>query len=312
MPGLAPERPISPSKLRDLLQCPHLFLLGTLLGLDEPAGAPAQREVGQPAYGALLHLITQSFYQAHGEAFCARQGTLDGWRAAADAVVERVFVEFLEQYPLSGEAVRNKERERVRRDFHDWLAYDWQASGRRFVAVERAFGRPEPVELVAGGRSLYVRGQIDRIDVDGARTLVRDLKTARARPRVGQESDPHPVLDVQLAVYALALERLAPAWQLPGRIGGAYAYVNRGTGERDWRADFDRVLRPAAEAWLGLAADLLAARAFPRTPEPGDCTYCRFRPVCGDAYDRARQLLVSGDGVLARFGRLKGVERSAP
>jgi len=311
MPGLTRERPISPSKLRDLLQCPHLFLLGTLLGFDEPAGAPAQREIGQPAYGALLHLVAQAFYQAHGAAFCARERDLEQWLDEADAVVERVFVEFLEQYPLSGAAVRSKERERMRRDFHDWLAYDWQASGRRFVAVERAFGRPEPLALAIGGRSLHVRGQIDRIDVDGSRTLIRDLKTARAHPRVGREGDPDPVLDIQLAVYALAVQQLAASWRLPAGVGGAYAYVNRGTDERDWRADFEQVLKPAAEQWLGLAADLLAARAFPRTPEPEDCTYCRFRPVCGDGYDRARQILIAGDGVLRRFGRLKQVEPGA-
>jgi RecB family exonuclease len=171
--------------------------------------------------------------------------------------------------------------------------------------VERAFGRPEPLEIAVGRRSLYVRGQIDRIDVDGSLTVIRDLKTARARPRGGRENAPDPVLDVQLAVYALAVERLAASWQLPGQIGGAYSYVNRGTDERDWRSDFDRVLKPAAEEWMALATDLLETRAFPRTPKADDCTHCRFRPVCGDGYERARELLAHSDGVLARFAELK-------
>jgi hypothetical protein len=45
---------------------PHLFLLGTVLGLDDPASAPSQRDIGQPASGALLHLVAQEFYQTHG------------------------------------------------------------------------------------------------------------------------------------------------------------------------------------------------------------------------------------------------------
>jgi len=146
--------------------------------------------------------------------------------------------------------------------------------------------------------------------VDGGRTLIRDLKTARARPRFGNEAEPDPVLDVQLAVYALAAERLARTWQLPPRVGAAYAYVNRGAEERAWRADFDQTLRPAAEKWLGLARDLLAARTFPRTPDPDDCTYCRFKPVCGNAHARAKDLLSTGKGVLARFARLKQVEKA--
>ena len=142
VPGLAPERPISASALRDLLQCPHLFLLGTVLGLDDPASAPSQRDIGQPAYGALVHLVAQEFYQVHGASFCARDGAIEAWREEADAVVERVFAEFLEQYPLAGGAVRDVERERVRRDFHELLSYDWEHAGRRFVATERTFGRP--------------------------------------------------------------------------------------------------------------------------------------------------------------------------
>ena len=198
----------------------------------------------------------------------------------------------------------------MRQDIHDLLAYDWEKSGHRFVAVERAFGRPEPVELRLAGRSLYVRGQIDRIDVDGGFTLVRDLKTGRAHPRVGNEAAPDPVLDVQLAVYALATRQMASAWKLPARVGAAYAFVNRGTEEREWRRDFEQTLRPPAEQWLALAADLLAARAFPRTPDRDDCAFCRFAPVCGDAYVRARDLLAKSDGVLARFASLKQVERA--
>jgi hypothetical protein len=309
VPGLTPELPISPTGLRDLLQCPYLFLLGNLLHLDGPAAAPTQREIGQPAYGALVHLIAQEFYQAHGPAFCRREDDLDAWRERANLVVEAGFERFLGQYPLGGTVVRETQRERVRRDIHELLAYDWEKSGRRFVAVERAFGRPDPVELRVKGRALYVRGQIDRIDVDGARTVIRDLKTGRAHPRLGKEAEPDPVLDVQLAVYALATKRLARVWQLPARVGGAYAYVNRGAEERDWR-DFEKTLRPAAEEWLALAGDLLAARTFPRTPDPEDCTYCRFTPVCGDAHGRARRLLATSAGGLARFARLKQVEKA--
>jgi RecB family exonuclease len=308
MPGLTLDQPISPTALKDLLQCPHLFLLGHLLHLDEPAAAPPQREIGQPAYGALVHLIAQEFYQAHGPAFCKRDDDLTMWHVRADHVLDQVFTRFVDQYPLAGE-VRNKERERVRRDIHDLLEYDWEFSPRRFVAAERAFGRPVPVELQIAGRSLYVRGQIDRIDVDGTRTLVRDLKTGRAHPRAGNEVAPDPVLDVQLAVYALVTERLARGWQVPARVGAAYAYVNRGAQEREWR-DFEKTLRPTAEQWLGLAGDLLAARTFPRTPDPDDCTFCRFKPVCGNAHARARELLAKGDGVLAGFAALKKVERA--
>ncbi len=193
VPGLTAARPISPSALQVLLQCPHLFLLGNLLGFDEPAVAPPQREIGQPAYGGLFHLVAEEFYRTHGTAFCAREGRLDAWHGRADEVLERVFDRFLQQYPLVGGAVVGQQRERLRRDVHELIDYDWDAGrSTRFVAVERSFGRPIPLELPVGGRTLFVRGQIDRVDVEGTHTLVRDLKTGRAHPRLGKEAGPEP------------------------------------------------------------------------------------------------------------------------
>ncbi len=310
VPGLTAEWPISPSRLETLLQCPHLFLFKHLLGFEEPAAAPPQREIGQPGYGALVHRAAEAFYCAHGVPFCAREGTLEDWQRSVDETVEREFDDFLAQYPLVGGAVRNQQRERLRRDLRDLLEYDWtQGAGRRFVAVERAFGRPTPVELALGDTSLFVRGQIDRIDVDGSCTLVRDLKTGRAHPRLGRDADPHPTRDVQIAVYGLVVQRLAREWEVPARVGAAYAYVGRGAGERDYRRDFHEVLAPAAREWLSVAAALLGRRLFPRTPEPKDCEYCPFRPVCGDGvYDRAREILADGGDVLGRFRTMKGIE----
>jgi RecB family exonuclease len=203
--------------------------------------------------------------------------------------------------------VRNAERERLRHDVHALLEYDWErGAGRRFVAVERAFGEPDPVALPAGDGVLFLRGRIDRLDVDGNRTLVRDFKTGRPWPRRGRQAAPDPARDVQLALYGLVAERLAPAWGLPARVAAAYAYVGPGADERAFRHDFDDVLAPAAREWLQVAAGLLTGRLFPRTPDPGDCRWCPFRPVCGsEVHDRARRLLLAAEGPLARFAALR-------
>jgi RecB family exonuclease len=308
VPGLSPERPISPSRLETLLGCPHRFLLQTLLGFDEPAAAPSLREVGQPAYGGLFHLAAERFYREHGAALVAREGTRAAWVARAAVVADQVFDTFLDEYPLVGEAVRDHERGRLRRDLQELVRYDWaQGGARRFVAVEQGFGHPEPVRIEAGGRPLFLRGRIDRIDVQGAVTLVRDLKTGKAHRRAGKEREPDHGLDVQLAVYGLVARAQAAAWGVPAAIGAAYAYFGRGqAAERDWRSDFAAALEPAARGWLATAAALLAERAFPRTPDPGDCEWCPFQPVCGDdVYPRAGRLLAGATDGLAAFGLLK-------
>ena len=90
----------------------------------------------------------------------------------------------------------------------------------------------------------------------------------------------------------------------------AYAYIGRsGAVERVYEEDFHTVLEPAARHWLAVAAGLLAGRRFPRTPNADDCTYCCFRPVCGETgYARAAALLADADGVLVDFGALKGLD----
>jgi RecB family exonuclease len=164
------------------------------------------------------------------------------------------------------------------------------------------------VELPLGGRSLFVRGRIDRIEVAGDVALVRDLKTGRAHPRIGPAAEPDASLDLQIAVYALVVARLAEAWGVPKTLAASYLYVGRTVDQRDW-PDFHGSLEPPARAWLAAAADLLAARAFPHTPDADDCRYCAFRPVCGDdVHQRARLVLLAGGPGLDGFRALKGVE----
>ncbi|MGH8697899.1 MAG: PD-(D/E)XK nuclease family protein, partial [Burkholderiales bacterium] len=157
------------------------------------------------------------------------------------------------------------------------------------------------------GRPLFLRGKIDRIDADARRTLVRDLKTGRVYPRLGDAADPDPVSDVQIAVYGLVARQLAREWGAPEDVG--VAYVGRNGEERRFVDDFAAELAPAAQQWLALAADLLAERAFPRTADKDDCTYCCFRPVCGDrVYERAGQVLASGGDAPRRLLALKQPE----
>jgi hypothetical protein len=306
VPGLEPASPISASVLQRLLECPRRFLFEKILRWKEAAGAPPERELDPLTYGSLFHAVMEDFYRAHGAAFLADSGRRPEWVAAAHAIGDARFAETIASFPLAGEAVREKERARLRADAETFLALD-SRTPRTFVDVERSFGVPEALPLAVGPRTLYVRGFIDRLDVEAGRLLVRDLKTGSAHPRRGDEEEPTPVRDVQLGLYGLVARRLAPSWGLPSEVMAAYVYPSeRGGGtERAFRDDF-AALEAATLEWLALAADLLAARQFPPTPVRSDCTFCPFQAVCGKgAADRAYEALQGADGVLARFLALK-------
>jgi RecB family exonuclease len=302
VPGLSPEYPISASAIAQLLSCPHAFLIEHLLDFEKPFEPPPQREVGQPHYGTLFHHFAAKFYSAHGTEFCAHKNSLRHWLEVADRLVDSVFAEFLKEYPVIGGGVRAQQKQRFKRDIHELLEHDWEQVKNASVLTEKSFGDPVPVELRVGNNVLYLRGRIDRIEITKQKAVIRDLKTARARPRVGNATDPDPAVDLQIAVYGLVAEILAKEWKLPGKIEVGYAYL----GGARFFEDFQTVLKPAGIRWLEIAAGLLNERQFPRTPNKDECTYCPFKPVCGDGvYDRTLVQLTNSTGAVAAFAALK-------
>lgn len=290
VPGTTREAPLSPTAVRTLLECPHRFLLEILLGWEPPAAPPSGLELDALTFGSLVHRVAERFARRHGADFGARRRDLEHWKRVAGAVAKEEFEALLEEYPLAGADVRAQQLRRLLSAVTSFVQYDWNdGAPRTFVDVERRFGypgpdrQPAPLELRPGEHPLYLHGRIDRIDTEGETTLLRDLKTGSAHPRVRREAGPLPKLDVQIALYGLVAERLAEAWGLPKRIEVAYAYVERHPArERPFRDDWPD-LREAALRWIDMAARLLAERSFPRTPLADDCAYCPFVPVCGEA-----------------------------
>ncbi len=290
-PGLAAEKPISASGLRELLRCPHKFMLERVLGWREPVAASQLRELDALAYGTIFHAATEDLYRLHGEELSARKGTLEVWQGRADAIAEAALASFLESHPLLGEAVRARQLARLQADLRLFLEDEWNAPvPSLFVAAEHAFGydQPEPVDL--GKSTLFVRGRIDRIDVEGRRLMVRDLKTGRAHPRRGEEAEPDPLLDLQIGLYALVAKPMAKKRRLA--LGASYVYTGaQPSRERAFREDID-ALEAATLDWLRVAEGVLRERAFVRTPIEGDCAFCPFVPVCGTGFHaRVAELL---------------------
>ena len=219
----------------------------------------------------------------HGDAFSAGGGTLESWRHQSDAVAEEGLAKLLETHPLVGDTVRAHELRRLRGDFARFLESEQSRDlPSKFMAAEHSFGYAEPAPVELGATTLFVRGRIDRLDVEGKRLVVRDLKTGRAHPRRGAEAGAHPLLDIQIGLYALVMRPMAKALALG--LGAAYVYTGvQADRERAFREDIDGLLS-ATLGWLRIADGLLRERAFTRTPVAEDCTFCPFEPACGNDF----------------------------
>jgi hypothetical protein len=312
LPGLTEDAPLSASRISGFLSCPHGFLLENILQWEDPPSAPSTREIGQPSYGSLLHQVTECFFRENGREFTSCRRTAagwNGWKQKARSVVNRQFDLFLEEYPLLSGRVHTQQRERLSRDFVRLLEFEWQNRGDlKFRAAEFRCGFPDPICLDLPGRRLFVRGVIDRLDELDGRLFIRDFKSGKGRPREKDEAGPTPVLDSQLAVYALlmnALHKKNP--KLWPKVGGvAYFYPDpRGAMERLFSDDLATLLEKGRD-WLAAMADLVEGRQFPRTDNEGDCQYCSFVPVCGEqAKGAAGEKLKNAGPLVKRFLVLK-------
>ncbi len=307
VPGLAKERPLSASSLKLLLNCPHQFLYSYLLRWREPAEAPSLRELDVLTYGSLFHRVAERFARAHGEEVSKRARSLAHWLERAAALAEVAFEELMEDQPIHGEGPRAQQLDRLRRDVELFVRHEWDAK-LRFHSAERRFGYAAPLQIGRKGERLFVRGSIDRLDVAAGRTVVRDLKTGKVHSREVEKVEVS--LDLQVAVYGLVAEALSADWKTPKQVEVSYLYIDTRGRAVEPRAfigeDYDE-LRDQGLDWLSIANRLLAAGAFPRTPDRDRCKYCAFKPVCGDdASARSMALLEGRDGVL---GELRALHR---
>lgn len=279
VPGLTATRAISASAAQNLLGCPRAFYFSRVLGWKELEDAHSLYGLSAMEYGALLHEVLQHFSDAHGPAFGERHDTLDAWTARALVLSDEAMHAYLERRPLRGASVRTALAGRLHTDVRLLMRYDWNGgTPRRYVGAEIEFGVPVPLQLGADG--LFVRGRIDRLDVEADTTFLRDFKSGRARPRADNAFD--ALYDLQLGVYLLVLQRMASTWRVPAHAIAAFAYPGHGADqERAFRADAEALTRATAE-WLHVCAALLGAREFPQTPEKATCERCAYRRVCGD------------------------------
>ncbi len=284
LPGLTPGAPISPTRLGSALACPYQFFLTNALGWSEVKDAPDGNEVDPMSYGSLFHKVAEDFYRAHGAEFVRRKSSLADHLTVAIKMATEAFDAFARGYPLGGDAIYVAQRERLVRDVVTLLEYDWDSEAHQYVDVERSFGEDEPVVIEIAKGPVYLRGQIDRIDLMQGRStaFVRDLKTGK--PKLRKEGDPFDVaIDLQLGVYALVAETMAKKWKLSvsGGIEVAYVYPKGYPYlERRFDAEETAALMHRTREWIGVVRSLFASRTLPRTVDAKTCEYCAFQVAC--------------------------------
>ena len=282
---------LSPSQLELWATCPHAYFVHHLLRvapIEEPAD---QISITASDIGTTQHRALDRFHRAviAGE---LPQPTEHGWTDEHHAALMSMFDDECARAQRRGRTGRSAywsdERERMRADLTGWLRHDSAESIRRgsiVLASEHRFGADSPdgrpVDLaLADGRTIGLRGTVDRIDrtADGT-IVVTDHKSGAARKYKDLTAD-DPTLGAtvfQLPAYAAAAATYVADHGAPVRA--EYSLMGKGEYQR-----FGYTVTPSVADLVGhglqLVVDGIETGFFPHVPErPGwrlytACLYC--------------------------------------
>ena len=279
-PLVEPERRLTPAAVGTFC---HAVLWRVMTALRDRCGGPvALSEVGE-----------EELLEELRRAVAAERERLDP--AAVHALLWDVQVRFWEGL-LAGYLLRqHQDPGEVGPARSEYFELGFGVDPRRHGSRLDPASRDEPVELTVGAQKMRLAGKIDRVDVLGPEgpgpLLVVDYKTGRL-PTAGDIATGR---DLQLALYARAVEVL-----LDRRCaGGAYHDVRR--GDRRYLAafkvprargeesvDYEQMLSDLMDAVGRYVRDMRRGRfdALPASPCP---SWCPYRQICHYSEHRAER-----------------------
>jgi CRISPR/Cas system-associated exonuclease Cas4 (RecB family) len=291
---------MSSSRLELLASCPFAYFLNYILGLYKPEEVAFDPSVWLDPLqrGSLIHEIFCAFMsdvKKKGEKVDAKKH-----HSSIQKLAEKIIARYKEEIPPPSEGIFAKERAEVMQALNVFLATE-EKLGERVepllfevvfgIEEEKGKGMEEPVEVaLTPASSFRLRGRIDRIDrVGDGRYRVVDYKTGRYS-RYDKLRCFGKGRTLQHVLYALAAEEILKNEGVDERPrvveSGYYFPTRRGEGKEVIVGEFDR---EEIKGLLGELLDILVNGHFIGSTDKMDCTYCDFRPLCGnDAADRTK------------------------
>ncbi len=307
-------RALSPTSLEGWAQCPFRYFLAHVLGVEELDDPEDIETLPANERGSLVHEILDRFVGERVGAVAPETAWTDADRRRLDEIADECFEEW-EERGLTGRALLWEiERTRIRHELHLFLERDQEAraeSNTAPLATELAFteagGGPIDVEL-PDGRSVHLRGYIDRLDAtpDGSRLRVIDYKTGKPIETAKTKDPFHPDpfrrgTRLQLPIYALAARRHVGA-DVP--VDAEYWYVTERWGFKREALTVDDELLTGFSDLLDRIVAGVEGGVFPAHPgedrydyRTGNdtwehCMWCPYDRICpvdrGENWDRKR------------------------
>ena len=288
--GMTEDKPISPSRIKTLAQCPHQYLLENVLYYDERSEPQETTELDPLTFGSLVHDTAEEIYE---HVFEGADPDPEEHEEEIEAIIRSQWDDMMRTYELVGEISEQRQWERFQSTIRTLIRRDREQErlGRELI-MEESIGFDEAIQHSSG---LFVRGTLDRVEVDELdNAYIWDIKS-------GSKKDKNKYilyLDPQVGIYQLLLrnsERFGD--QAVYRVG--FLYPSSGSG---YERTFDRQddgdsfsldeLEANTDRLMNLIKSLFDEQVFPRTFDKNHCNYCQFQELCGDeSREHAREFI---------------------
>ncbi len=322
---ISPDQITSATRLEMWASCPHAYFVRHVLRVDPVEDPEESYRITPLTRGSLIHDVLDQWLDEQIITNAVPEPGI-GWTGAQLRRLRDLGEAEADRLAARGMVGRrvywNRERQVLLQDLTGFLAFDniqRAAHGTRPIATELPFGMPgsstPPIEItLPDGRSLRLRGAIDRIDEarDGTLTVI-DYKTGSTRgyDKLTAE-DPVPGgAHLQLVLYALAA-RSVLGIDNPAR--GAYWFV---TSRGQFSTVGYPITEPVTDAALGIVAEIsdgIGAGVFPQHPATPsfrpwvDCWFCEPDGL-GLSHQHRDWRRIADDPDLAPYLAVNGADR---
>ncbi|MDI2035458.1 ATP-dependent helicase [Paenarthrobacter nitroguajacolicus] len=276
---------VSPSKVEAVHKSPLDWFV-------QAAGGEAATDFAR-SLGTLVHSIAQDMPEASGGEYVAELvrrwptlGMKDNWEGKLDFQRAELMVRKLAQYVL---VMRSEGRSLLA------VEHDFEVQLEDVVLEAAAFDHPDPAILQ---RHAVLRGQVDRLEIDGeGRLVIVDLKTGKRQPGKAEVAN-HPQLGAyQAAVLRGAFMDALPVGQDPdvgpgtepvrNLVPGGAVLAQLGTKTKSPAVQQQDPLERGdnwADGLVNEAAALMAGATFEARHDPGKGSHgghgCRLPDIC--------------------------------
>jgi len=285
------KKSISPTRLEAYAFCPYQYLLNGIMGIEALTEPEKEATINPLDKGTLVHSILWKFFtdlkKERGSSLRLEPKDLERLLEIAN----KKFVEF-EQMGVTGYSMLwEVEKRNILDNLMDFFGeelnetefiptyFEVRYGMKHLDFQESEISTEEPVPLKLAGKTVNLKGRIDRIDLtkDGKRARVRDYKSGK---KIGKENDFQGGRTLQLPLYLYAARQLLGRLHKGIEVESAEYYFLKSGKPVGFEGSELEAKEAKLQEILKTIAGSIEEGVFIAVPD-GQCRYCEFKIICG-------------------------------